>query len=43
VNGVGYAARFLGGALRLTQSGAIENYAVGIAIGAVAILWFLLF
>ncbi len=43
VNGIGYSARNIGGALRLTQNGVIENYAVGIAVGAVAIFWWLLF
>jgi NADH-quinone oxidoreductase subunit L len=43
VNAVGTAARSLGGALRLTQNGVIENYAVGIALGAVGILWWLVF
>jgi NADH-quinone oxidoreductase subunit L len=43
VNAVGAATRNLGGALRLTQNGVIENYAVGIALGAVAILWWLVF
>jgi NADH-quinone oxidoreductase subunit L len=43
VNGVGNAARWLGGALRLTQNGVIENYAVGIVIGAAAIFWYLVF
>jgi NADH-quinone oxidoreductase subunit L len=43
VNGLGISARNLGGALRLTQNGVIENYAVGIALGAVLIFWWLLF
>ncbi|HKJ00072.1 MAG TPA: NADH-quinone oxidoreductase subunit L [bacterium] len=43
VNGVAASARNLGGALRLTQNGIIENYAVGIAVGAVLIFWWLLF
>jgi NADH-quinone oxidoreductase subunit L len=43
VNGVGNTARNLGGALRLTQTGVVENYAVGIALGAALIFWFLLF
>ena len=43
VNAVGTSARGLGGALRLTQNGIIENYAVGIAVGTVAILWWLVF
>ena len=43
VNGVGNTARNLGGALRLTQTGILENYAVGIALGAVLIFWFLIF
>jgi NADH-quinone oxidoreductase subunit L len=43
VNAFGTAARSLGGALRLTQNGVIENYAVGMALGAIAILWWLVF
>ena len=43
VNGIGNTARNLGGALRLTQTGLIENYAVGIVLGAVFIIWFLIF
>ncbi|MCZ6533109.1 MAG: NADH-quinone oxidoreductase subunit L [SAR324 cluster bacterium] len=43
VNGIGNTARNLGGTLRLTQTGLIENYAVGIALGAVIIFWFLIF
>lgn len=43
VNLVGGVARWLGGALRLTQNGVIENYAVGIVVGAVAIFWWLVF
>ena len=43
VNIVGTATRGLGGAVRLTQNGIIENYAVGIALGAVLILWWLVF
>jgi len=43
VNGVGNSTRYLGGALRLTQNGITENYAVGIALGAVALLWYLVF
>jgi NADH-quinone oxidoreductase subunit L len=43
VNAVGTATRSLGGALRLPQNGVIENYAVGIALGAVGILWWLVF
>ncbi|MCH7477840.1 MAG: NADH-quinone oxidoreductase subunit L, partial [SAR324 cluster bacterium] len=43
VNGVALTARNLGGALRLTQTGVVENYAVGIALGAVGIFWFLVF
>ena len=43
VNGIGASARNLGGALRLTQNGVIENYAVAIAAGAVLIFWWLLF
>jgi NADH-quinone oxidoreductase subunit L len=43
VNGVAASARNLGGALRLTQNGVAPNYAVGIAVGAVAIFWWLLF
>ena len=43
VNGLAASARNLGGALRLTQNGIIENYAVGIAVGAVLIFWWLLF
>jgi hypothetical protein len=33
--------RWLGGALRLTQNGAIENHAVGAVLGAVAAVWWL--
>ena len=43
VNGIGYSARNIGGSLRLTQNGVIQNYAVGIAVGAVLIFWWLLF
>ena len=43
VNSVGLTTRNLGGALRLTQTGVVENYAVGIALGAVGIFWFLVF
>jgi NADH-quinone oxidoreductase subunit L len=43
VNLVGYSTRWLGGALRLTQNGIIESYALGILAGAVAIVWFLVF
>ena len=43
VNGVAMSARNIGGALRLTQNGIIENYAVGIAVGAVLIFWYLVF
>ena len=43
VNLVGNSARWLGGALRLTQNGIIESYAIGILIGAVAIVWYLVF
>ncbi|HEX7927820.1 MAG TPA: NADH-quinone oxidoreductase subunit L [bacterium] len=43
VNVVGGMARWLGGALRLTQTGVIENYAVGVVLGAVAIFWWLVF
>jgi NADH-quinone oxidoreductase subunit L len=43
VNAVGGMARWLGGALRLTQNGMIENYAVGMVIGAAAIFWWLVF
>jgi NADH-quinone oxidoreductase subunit L len=43
VNLVGSMARWLGGALRLTQNGVIENYAVGIVLGAVGIFWWLVF
>ena len=43
VNGMGAAARNLGGALRLTQNGVIENYAVGVVLGATVILWWLVF
>jgi NADH-quinone oxidoreductase subunit L len=43
VNAVGGLARWLGGALRLTQNGVIENYAVGVVLGAVAIVWWLVF
>jgi len=42
VNGIGQSARNLGGALRLTQNGITENYAVGIAVGAMLILWWLI-
>ncbi len=43
VNTVGNMARSFGGALRLSQNGIIQNYAVGIALGATLILWFLVF
>ncbi|MBI3992437.1 MAG: NADH-quinone oxidoreductase subunit L [Candidatus Lambdaproteobacteria bacterium] len=43
VNGVGITARNLGGALRLAQNGVVENYAIGIALGAVVIIWYLVF
>lgn len=43
VNGLAASARNLGGALRLTQNGIVENYAVGIVVGAVFIFWWLLF
>ncbi|MEE8435860.1 MAG: NADH-quinone oxidoreductase subunit L, partial [bacterium] len=43
VNGLGASARNLGGALRLTQNGIVENYAVGIVVGAVFIFWWLVF
>jgi hypothetical protein len=43
VNLAGYSTRWLGGALRLTQNGIIESYALGILVGAVAIVWFLVF
>jgi NADH-quinone oxidoreductase subunit L len=41
VNGVGKLARLTGRALRHVQSGYVRNYALGIGIGAVALLaWF---
>ncbi len=43
VNAIGNTARNLGGTLRLTQTGLAGNYAVGIALGAVLIFWFLIF
>ncbi|MEE8395399.1 MAG: NADH-quinone oxidoreductase subunit L [bacterium] len=43
VNGIGQSARNLGGALRLLQTGIVESYAVGIALGAILIFWFLVF
>ena len=43
VNGVGQTARNIGGALRITQNGIVENYVVGVALGAVGLIWFLVF
>jgi NADH-quinone oxidoreductase subunit L len=43
VNLVGNATRWIGGALRLTQNGLIETYVVGMIVGVVAIVWFLVF
>jgi NADH-quinone oxidoreductase subunit L len=43
VNLVGNATRWLGGALRLSQDGAVTTYAAGIVVGVVAIVWFLVF
>jgi NADH-quinone oxidoreductase subunit L len=43
VNGVGISARNLGGALRLAHNGVVQNYAVGVVVGAVLIFWWLLF
>jgi NADH-quinone oxidoreductase subunit L len=43
VNLVGGFTRWLGGALRLTQNGVIENYAVGMVLGAAALFWWLVF
>jgi NADH-quinone oxidoreductase subunit L len=43
VNLIGNSARWLGGALRLTQNGVIESYALGMIVGAVAIVWYLVF
>jgi NADH-quinone oxidoreductase subunit L len=41
VNGVGKLSRFTGRALRHVQTGYVRNYALGIGIGAVALLaWF---
>lgn len=43
VNGVAYTTRNIGGALRLTQNGVAVNYVVGMVLGAVGIIWFLVF
>ena len=43
VNGTALATRQLGGLLRKTQNGIIENYAVGMVLGCVAILAYLVF
>lgn len=43
VNAVGTGVRYAGSTLRRTQNGIVENYAVGIVIGAIAIFWFLVF
>jgi NADH-quinone oxidoreductase subunit L len=42
VNGVGTAARGLGGVVRRLQTGYVRNYALGIAAGTVLILGFML-
>jgi hypothetical protein len=43
VNGAGALARMTGNRLRLTQTGYVRNYALGIAGGAVLALgWFLM-
>jgi NADH-quinone oxidoreductase subunit L len=42
VNGVGGAARGLGGVVRRLQTGYVRNYALGIAAGTVLILGFML-
>jgi NADH-quinone oxidoreductase subunit L len=43
VNAAGYSTRNIGGALRLVQNGIVENYAVGIALGTIIIIWYLVF
>ena len=43
VNAVGLSVRNLGTALRLSQSGVIDHYALAILIGAVGIIWYLVF
>ncbi|MDH5752426.1 MAG: NADH-quinone oxidoreductase subunit L [Deltaproteobacteria bacterium] len=43
VNGVGNGVRHVGGALRIIHNGVIENYAVGIAVGAALIFYFLVY
>ncbi len=43
VNGVGALVRGVGGSARRTQTGLVRTYAVGVAIGAVALIgWFVL-
>ncbi len=43
VNGVGSVVRGVGGTARRTQTGLVRNYAVGVAVGAVALVgWFFL-
>jgi NADH-quinone oxidoreductase subunit L len=42
VNGVGGLVKIAGGRLRLLQTGYVRNYALGIAIGALALVAFLM-
>jgi hypothetical protein len=42
VNGVGWVVRGTGGQLRRLQTGYVRNYAVGVGVGAIALLvWFI--
>jgi NADH-quinone oxidoreductase subunit L len=42
VNGVGSAALGLGGRLRVLQSGLVRSYALGLGVGAVLLLAFVI-
>jgi NADH-quinone oxidoreductase subunit L len=43
VNATGFTTRNIGGALRLVHNGVVENYAIGIALGTIVIIWYLVF
>ena len=42
VNGVGRLFRDLGGTVRKAQTGLVRNYALGVVIGAIGLLVFML-